>query len=119
MEEVYKKELGVMKWIARLTERLTIITTSMRIKQDLGITEEDREIIEALGALRENGPLLMYETITVNKEEDSQSVTQTNLFTDETTEQANSSTAGKSVTAKVDCIGMEIEPLMETKKKKK
>jgi len=108
MEEVYKKELGVMKWIARLTERLTIITTSMRIKQDLGITEEDREIIEALGALRENGPLLMYETITVNKEEDSQSVTQTNLFTDE-----------KSVTAKVDCIGMEIEPLIETKKKKK
>jgi len=79
----------------------------MRIKQDLGITEEDRDIIKTLCALKETGSLLMYETITVDKEKDSQSVTQVDLFTDKC-----------SVTAKVDCIGMEIEAPIETKKKK-
>ena len=109
MEEIYKKELGAMKWLVRLTERLTILTTSMRMKTDLGITEEDRVMINALCALKEVGPLLMYENITVEKDEDSQSVTQINLFTDE-----------KSTTAKVDCIGIDIDmPPIETKNKKK
>ena len=109
MEEIYKKELGAMKWIARLTERLTIITTSLRIKQDLGITEEDNEIIRALCGLREVGPLLMYENVTVKKEDNSQSVTQTNLFNEDV-----------STTAQVDCLGIDVDnTTIETKNKKK
>jgi len=80
MEEVHKKELGAMKWLIRLTERLTILTTSIRIKTDLGLTEDDVEMIRALHRIRELGYVPMHETIVINKEEDCQSTTQANLF---------------------------------------
>ena len=110
MEEIYKKELGAMKWLVRLTERLTILTTSMRMKTDLGLTDDDKYvIIEALNRVRELGWIPMYENIVINRDEDSQSVTQTNLFHDEI-----------STTAQADCLGMEVDmPTIETKNKKK
>ena len=90
MEEIYKKELGAMKWLVRLTERLTILTTSMRLKTDLGLTDDDKYImIEALNRVRELGWIPMYENIVINKEEDNQSVTQTDMFSESPSLTAN------------------------------
>ena len=110
MEETYKKELGAMKWLVRLTERLTILTTSMRLKTDLGLTDDDKYVmIEALNRVRELGWIPMYENIVINREEESASMTQPDLFFDR-----------KSETAKVDTIGIDIDtPPKETKNKKK
>jgi len=114
MEETYKKELGAMKWLVRLTERLTILTTSMRLKTDLGLTDDDKYVmIEALNRVREFGWIPMYENIVINRDDDSsQSVTQTNLFHDEISE--------VSTTAQVNSLGIDIDtPAIETKNKKK
>ena len=110
MEEIYKKELGAMKWLVRLTERLTILTTSMRMKTDLGLTDDDKYVmIEALNRVRELGWIPMYENIVINRGEDSQSVSQSSLFHDES-----------SVTVETDSLGIDIDtPPIETKNKKK
>jgi len=110
MEEIYRKELALMKWIIHLTERLTILTTSMKMKTDYGLTEEDRNLIRALCYLKEVGDTLMYENIIINRDDTSQSVTQSDIFS-----------ANTSVTAKVDCIGMDIDisPIETIKEEKK
>ena len=110
MEEIYKKELALLKWIIRLTERLTILTTSMRMKTDLGLTEDDRNLIRALCRMKELEDAFMYENIVINTEDPSQSVTQPDIFSDNT-----------SVTAKVDTIDTDIDitPIETIKTKKK
>ena len=110
MEEIYKKELGAMKWLVRLTERLTILTTSMRMKTDLGLTDDDKYVmIEALNRVRELGWIPMYENIVINRDEESASVTQSNLFFDK-----------KAEVIQTDSLGIDIDILpIETKNKKK
>ena len=98
MEEIYRKEMGAAKWLIRLTERLTILTTSMRMKTDLGVTEEDVAMIKDLHRAKEMGYVPMFENIVINKEEPGKTVTQSDLFNDI-----------ESVTAKVDTIGINID----------
>ena len=87
MEEIYRKEMGAAKWLIRLTERLTILTTSMRMKTDLGVTEEDVAMIKDLHRAKEMGYVPMFENIVIDRKTDDDespgsSVRQTDLFTD-------------------------------------
>lgn len=82
MEEIITKEMTTTKWLYRLAERLRIITESMKFKSDLGVTEEDYDILKDLHRFHELGYMPMYENILVNRDESSQSVSQTNLFSE-------------------------------------
>ena len=109
MDETYKKELTPLKWLFRLTERLTIITTSLNIKTDLGLTEDDIRLIRTLHGVKELQDIFMYETVIIKKDDDNISVTQPDLFDDDV-----------SVTAKVDTLGIDIDTkATETTKDKK
>jgi len=108
MEEIIKKEMTTTKWLFRLAERLRIITESHKFKTDMGVTEEDYDILKDLHRFHELGYIPMYENVIINKEP-SQSVTQPDLFTDK-----------KDITVCVDtiCIGFDDILLEPTKKKK-
>lgn len=107
MEETIRKEMPFLKWLTKFTERCDVIQLS--IKQKLEIREEDWEIVRLLHRNHFLGNLPIYETILINRDEDSQSVTQTDLFS-----------ADQSVTATVETIGTEIENILsETIKEKK
>jgi hypothetical protein len=107
MEEIIRKEMPFIRWMAKVTERLNIVQLS--IKEKIEIREEDWEIIKLLHRQHNIGALPIYENIVINKDESSQSVTQANLFS-----------ADVSSTAVVDSNGTDIEPpKAETIKKKK
>jgi hypothetical protein len=109
MEEIIRKEMTTTKWLYRLAERLRIVTESMKFKSDLGVTEEDWDILRDLHRSHELGYMPMYENVTIDREKTSQSVTQPDLFTDK-----------KDVTVCVDTICMNlVEDGIEPIKKKK
>ena len=109
MEEIITKEMTTTKWLYRLAERLRIITESMKFKSDMGVTEEDYDILKDLHRFHELGYMPMYENILVNKDESSQSVSQANLFSDK-----------NDVTVCPDTICISFaEETVEPKKKKK
>jgi hypothetical protein len=108
MEEIIRKEMTTTKWLYRLAERLRIVTESMKFKSDLGVTEEDWDILRDLHRSHELGYMPMYENVVINKEV-CQTVTQPDLFSDK-----------KDVTVCVDtiCINL-VEDGIEPIKKKK
>jgi len=107
VEEIIKKEMPFIRWLAKITERLNIIQLSM--KEKIEIREEDREIISLLHRAHNMGNIPIYESILIDKEENDQSVTQANLFS-----------ADLSSTGVVATNGTDIEsPKAETIKKKK
>ena len=110
MEEIIKKEMTTTKWLFRLAERLRIITESHKFKSDMGVTEEDYDILKDLHRFHELGYIPMYENVTIDRDKTSQSVTQPYLFCDK-----------KDVIVCVDtiCMGFDsvvIEPKKDKKK---
>jgi len=111
MEEIIRKEMTTTKWLFRLAERLRIITESHKFKSDMGVTEEDYDILKDLHRFHELGYIPMYENVVINKES-SQTVTQPDLFAEPI--------VGKDVTVTVDVIGINIvEDSIEPTKEKK
>jgi len=108
MEEIIRKEMTTTKWLFRLAERLRIITESHKFKSDMGVTEEDYDILKDLHRFHELGYIPMYENVIINKEP-SQSVSQPDLFSDK-----------KDATVCVDtiCVNL-VEDIFEPIKEKK
>jgi hypothetical protein len=112
MEEIIRKEMTTTKWLFRLAERLRIITESHKFKSDMGVTEEDYDILKDLHRFHELGYIPMYENVIINKGESATSVSQADLF--------STNTDKKDVTVCVDtiCIGFDELSLEPTKEKK-
>ena len=88
MEKVIQKEVTFREWFSKITERMTII--SLSIKEKINIRDEDWEVLEALHGFYFMGHLPISRGILINVEDDSEAAQQTN---DDTAEKTNDITA--------------------------
>jgi ribosomal protein S17 len=79
------KEIGFTPWLGKVVERCTLALLCMKEKQD-NIQEFDYDILKALHGVWFNGEIPIFQTITIPVKTE---VTQTNLFTDNMSENSN------------------------------